>query len=55
MDQTKRQPAQEQTLDRQASQRASEERFRLLLEGIPNYAIFMIDPTGQIATWNLGA
>jgi PAS domain S-box-containing protein len=35
--------------------RESEERYRLLLDGIEDYAIFMIDPTGQVVTWNTGA
>jgi PAS domain S-box-containing protein len=35
--------------------RASEERFRLLLEGVRDYAIFMLDPEGNVATWNAGA
>ena len=33
----------------------SEERFRLLVEGVTDYAIFMIDPQGQVLTWNTGA
>lgn len=33
----------------------SEERFRLLVEGVKDYAIFMLDPTGRVATWNEGA
>ena len=35
--------------------RASEERFRLLVEGVQDYAIFMLDPTGHIVSWNAGA
>ncbi|MDB6060338.1 MAG: sensor hybrid histidine kinase [Verrucomicrobiaceae bacterium] len=35
--------------------RLSEERFRLLVEGVKDYAIFMLDPEGRIASWNLGA
>jgi PAS domain S-box-containing protein len=35
--------------------RASEERFRLLVEGVKDYAIFMLDPSGHVATWNPGA
>jgi PAS domain S-box-containing protein len=35
--------------------RRSEERFRLLVEGVAEYAIFMLDPNGKIATWNTGA
>ena len=35
--------------------RHSEERFRLLVEGAIDYAIFMLDPEGRVATWNSGA
>jgi PAS domain S-box-containing protein len=35
--------------------RRSEERFRLLVEGVRDYAIFMLDPTGHIVSWNAGA
>ncbi len=35
--------------------RASEERFRLLLQGVRDYAIFMLDTEGRIANWNAGA
>jgi PAS domain S-box-containing protein len=35
--------------------RRSEERFRLLVEGVQDYAIFMLDAGGHIASWNLGA
>jgi len=35
--------------------RQSEERFRLLVEGVQDYAILMLDPQGQIASWNTGA
>jgi PAS domain S-box-containing protein len=35
--------------------RESEERYRILLDGIQNYAIFMMDPRGQIVSWNAGA
>jgi PAS domain S-box-containing protein len=35
--------------------RRSEERFRLLVEGVADYAIFMLDPNGRVATWNSGA
>jgi two-component system cell cycle sensor histidine kinase/response regulator CckA len=33
----------------------SEERFRLLVEGVEDYAIFMLDPEGLVTTWNAGA
>jgi PAS domain S-box-containing protein len=37
------------------SLRQSEERFRLLVEGVKDYAIFLLDPEGRILTWNAGA
>lgn len=35
--------------------RQSEERFRLLIEGAQDYAIFMLDASGKVVTWNPGA
>jgi PAS domain S-box-containing protein len=35
--------------------RGSEERFRLLVEGVIDYAIFMLDPNGFVTSWNAGA
>ena len=35
--------------------RESEERFRLLVNSVKEYAIFMLDADGCIASWNLGA
>jgi PAS domain S-box-containing protein len=35
--------------------RQSEERFRLLVESVKDYAIFMLDPEGRITSWNAGA
>jgi PAS domain S-box-containing protein len=35
--------------------RRSEERFRLLVAAVEDYAIFMLDPTGHIVSWNTGA
>ena len=34
---------------------ANERRFSTLLEGVRDYAIFMLDPDGRIANWNMGA
>ncbi len=34
---------------------ADPEQFRLLVASVRDYAIFMLDPGGHIATWNLGA
>ncbi|HEX2189933.1 MAG TPA: PAS domain S-box protein [Longimicrobiaceae bacterium] len=35
--------------------RESEERFRVLVHGVRDYAIFMLDPQGRIVSWNEGA
>jgi PAS domain S-box-containing protein len=35
--------------------REAEQRFRLLIENITDYAIFMIDTEGRVASWNSGA
>jgi PAS domain S-box-containing protein len=39
----------------EAALRESEERYRLLVEGVKDHAIFMLDPEGRITTWNRGA
>jgi PAS domain S-box-containing protein len=33
----------------------SERQFRLLVQGVTDYAIFMLDPKGHVANWNAGA
>jgi PAS domain S-box-containing protein len=35
--------------------RQSEERFRLMVESVKDYAIFMLDEDGNVTTWNAGA
>ncbi|MBS2011346.1 MAG: PAS domain S-box protein [Deltaproteobacteria bacterium] len=35
--------------------RVSEEHFRLLVESVRDYAIFLLDPRGRVASWNGGA
>ena len=35
--------------------RENDERFRLLIEGVQEYAIFQLDPEGNIVSWNAGA
>jgi PAS domain S-box-containing protein len=34
---------------------ASEERFRLLVEAVSDYALLMLDPKGNVVSWNPGA
>jgi len=44
--------------DKREAQRAlldSEQRFRLLVQGIKDYAIYMLDPHGHVTNWNPGA
>jgi PAS domain S-box-containing protein len=44
--------------DRKATQDAltqSEQRFRLLVQGVQDYAIYMLDPLGHVSSWNRGA
>jgi PAS domain S-box-containing protein len=35
--------------------RTSEERLRLMVDAVKDYAIFMLDPEGRVASWNYGA
>jgi PAS domain S-box-containing protein len=35
--------------------RSSQEQFRLLLQGVTDYAIYMLDKDGRVTNWNLGA
>ncbi len=37
------------------SLRASEQRLQLMIDGVSDYAIFMLDPMGRVASWNSGA
>jgi PAS domain S-box-containing protein len=44
--------------DRRAAQdalRESERHFRLLVQGVTDYAIYMLSPQGEITNWNVGA
>lgn len=44
--------------DRKAAEEAlrrSEQQFRLLVQGVTDYAIYMLDPGGLITNWNSGA
>jgi PAS domain S-box-containing protein len=44
-----------QRKETEESLRASEERFRLLVHSVRDYAIFMLDPQGRVSSWNEGA
>ena len=37
------------------SLRRSEEQFRLLVQGVTDYALYMLDPSGIVTSWNAGA
>ena len=39
----------------EAKLRATEEQFRLLVDGVDEYAIYLLDCMGNIASWNVGA
>jgi PAS domain S-box-containing protein len=39
----------------EAELRRTEARFRLLVEAVQDYAIFMLDPSGHVSSWNAGA
>jgi PAS domain S-box-containing protein len=39
----------------EAEAREAQERFRLLLDGVKDYAIYMLDPEGNVISWNEGA
>src|SRR3954447_24845485 len=39
----------------QEALRQSEERFRLLVQGVTDYAIYMLSPEGVVTNWNSGA
>ena len=39
----------------QLEQREQERRFRLLVQGVTDYAIYMLDPQGHVENWNAGA
>jgi PAS domain S-box-containing protein len=41
--------------DAEQALRASEQRFRLLVQGVSDYAIYMLDAEGLVSNWNLGA
>src|SRR5664280_2380313 len=41
--------------DANAATQQSEDHFRLLVNGVKDYALYMLDPSGNVASWNVGA
>ena len=39
----------------EAALRQSQEQFRLLVQSVTDYAIYMLDPEGRVSSWNAGA
>ncbi len=50
---TARETARQRTINE--ALRDSERRFRLLVDGVTDYAIYLLDPEGRVANWNQGA
>jgi hypothetical protein len=48
-------PARREHIEPVSSLKESDERFRVLVESIRGYAVFMLDRDGRVATWNTGA
>ncbi len=44
-----------EVLESQKALHESEQRFRLLVEAVEDYAIFMLDTEGRVSSWNAGA
>jgi PAS domain S-box-containing protein len=44
-----------QVLESKVALRQSEQRFRVLVDTVQDYAIFMLDPAGKVCSWNTGA
>jgi PAS domain S-box-containing protein len=42
-------------LEKEVAGHQREAQFRLLVEAVQDYAIFMLDPVGNVSTWNAGA
>jgi PAS domain S-box-containing protein len=44
-----------EVLEKELATREREEQFRLLVATVQDYAIFMLDPSGKVSSWNAGA
>lgn len=54
-DLTEHRRAEEERLIRARAQADAERRFRLLVESVADYAIYLLDPNGNVSSWNVGA
>jgi PAS domain S-box-containing protein len=52
---TRGRPARRENIEPVSSLKESDERFRVLVESIRDYAVFMLDRHGRVETWNTGA
>ncbi len=42
-------------MEAEGALKRSEEQFRMLVQGVSDYAIYMLDPDGNVSSWNSGA
>jgi len=54
-DETRRPEPTVETVHEQTILRPSDQRFRMMVDQVKDYAIIMLDPQGQIISWNAGA
>ena len=52
---TRGRPSRRENTEPVTSLKESDDRFRVLVESIRDYAVFMLDRDGRVATWNTGA
>ena len=52
---TRGRSARHEDVEEVSSLKESDDRFRVLVESIRDYAVFMLDRDGRVATWNTGA
>ncbi len=52
---TRGQPAPEESFSQASSLKETDERFRVLVESVRDYAVFLLNREGRVQTWNAGA